>query len=141
MSALVPEFPEMAPALATDPELQSVLSELSGREPIFHRREIGTARADFERMKAEDFWETGASGRCYSRQFVQDELEKRLAAPHEDAWESSEFECRRLGEETYLLTYALLQDRVRLTRRATIWRRTSDGWKIVYHQGTVVQDA
>jgi hypothetical protein len=30
---------------------------------------------------------------------------------------------------------------VRLTRRATIWLRTPDGWKIVYHQGTIVADA
>jgi hypothetical protein len=29
----------------------------------------------------------------------------------------------------------------RVTRRATIWQRDPDGWKIVYHQGTVVADA
>jgi hypothetical protein len=46
-----------------------------------------------------------------------------------------------LDEDTYLLTYTLLQDKARLTRRATIWLKTSDGWKIVYHQGTIVQDA
>jgi hypothetical protein len=40
-----------------------------------------------------------------------------------------------------LLTYTLLQDNQRLTRRATIWRSTADGWKIVYHQGTIVRDA
>ncbi|HEX4029604.1 MAG TPA: hypothetical protein VHX20_04530 [Terracidiphilus sp.] len=42
-------------------------------------------------------------------------------------------------EDVYLLTYTLLQDATRLTRRATIWQRTA-GWKIVYHQGTIVQD-
>jgi hypothetical protein len=31
-----------------------------------------------------------------------------------------------------------LQQGARNTRRATIWRRTPDGWKVVYHQGTVV---
>jgi hypothetical protein len=40
-----------------------------------------------------------------------------------------------------LLTYTLLQNKQRLTRRATIWQRTAEGWKIVYHQGTIVQDA
>ena len=129
------------PPLKTVPELKDVLAELSSREPIFHRPEFGTTRADFERMTVEDYWEIGASGRRYSRQFVLDELEKRFAAPHEEVWETSEFQCRRLGEDNFLLTYRLLQDHVRLTRRATIWRRTSDGWKIVYHQGTVVQDA
>jgi hypothetical protein len=141
MKALGSWFPEMEPAFDTAAELQEVLAELSSREPIFHRPEFGSTRADFERMTAEDFWETGASGRRYSRQFVLDELEKRFAAPHEDVWETSEFQCRRLGEDTYLLTYTLLQDRVRVTRRASIWRKTIDGWKIVYHQGTIVQDA
>jgi hypothetical protein len=97
------------------------------------------SRADFERMTVEDFWETGASGRRYSRKMVLDELEKRFAVPHQDVWETSGFDCRRLSDATYLLTYTLLQDHVRLTRRATIWRSAADGWKIVYHQGTIVQ--
>ena len=131
----------MVPLQSTDPELQQILAELSAREPIFHRPEFGTTRADFERMTAEDFWETGASGRRYSRAFVLDELEKRFAVPHADVWETSGFECRRLAEKTYLLTYTLLQDHVRLTRRATLWQKTAEGWKILYHQGTIVQDA
>ena len=129
------------PVLTTPPELQDVLAELSRREPIFHRPEFGTSRADFERMTVEDYWETGASGRRYSRQHVLNELEKRFSAPHADVWETRDFRCRKLSGDTYLLTYTLLQDNVRLTRRATIWRNTPDGWKIVYHQGTVVQDA
>jgi hypothetical protein len=141
MPPLEPWPPNIEPTPTTAPELQPVLAELSSREPIFHRPEFGTTRADFEKMTAEDFWETGASGRRYSRQFVLDELEKRHAAPHEDVWETSEFQCRKLGEDSYLLTYTLLQDHVRLTRRATIWRKTMGGWKIMYHQGTVVQDA
>jgi hypothetical protein len=131
----------MEPSLTTAPDLQEVLAELSAREPIFHRPEFGTSRADFERMTAEDFWETGASGRRYSRDFVLDELERRFSTPHEDLWETRDFYCRKLGEDTYLLTYTLLQDGKRLTRRATIWRRTADSWKVVYHQGTIVLDA
>jgi hypothetical protein len=131
----------MEPTLATAAELRDVLAELSSREPIFHRAEFGTTRADFERMTTEDYWETGASGRRYSRQCVLDILEERFCAPHSEVWETSDFHCRRLSEDTYLLTYTLLQDHERLTRRLTIWRSTADGWKIVYHQGTVVQDA
>lgn len=129
------EPPDTAPA--TSPELQSILDELSAREPIFHRAEYGTTRADFERMMAEDFWETGASGRVYSRRFVLNVLEKRFSAPHEDVWETSGFACKRLSEDVYLLTYTLLQNHTRRTRRATIWRKTDGGWKIVYHQGTM----
>jgi hypothetical protein len=141
MSALDPRFRATEPELTTPDELQDVLAELSRREPIFHRVEFGTARADFERMTAEGFWETGASGRRYSREAVLDALEERFEAAHEDVWEASEFACRKLAQDVYLLTYTLLQNKQRLTRRATIWQRTEDGWKIVYHQGTMVQDA
>jgi len=131
----------MEPSLTTAPELLDVLAEISAREPIFHRPEFGTSRADFERMTAEDFSETRASGRKYSREFVLDELERSFSKPHDDVWETRDFYCRKLGEDTYLLTYTLLQDGKRLTRRATIWERSKNGWKIVYHQGTIVQQA
>jgi hypothetical protein len=129
----------MEPKLETAPRLAGVLAELVAREPIFHRPEFGTTRADFELMTVDDYWQTGASGRRYSRKFVLDELERRFAAPHEDAWETKEFLCRELAPNLYLLTYTLIQSQ-RKTRRATIWQRTPDGWKIVYHQGTIVQD-
>jgi hypothetical protein len=132
---------DMEPNLKTDPQISGVLDELRQREPIFHRPEWGVTRADFETMTAEDFRETGASGRRYSRALVLDELEKRYAVPHEDVWETSAFHCRKLSEDVYLVTYTLLQNGTRLTRRATIWERAADGWKIVYHQGTIVEDA
>jgi hypothetical protein len=28
----------------------------------------------------------------------------------------------------------------RITRRATIWRRTAEEWQAIYHQGTVVKE-
>jgi hypothetical protein len=131
----------MEPSLTTSPELAGILAELIAREPIFHRPEFGATRADCERMMADGFWETGASGRRYSREFVLDELERRRSASHADVWETSDFVCRHLAGDVYLLTYTLLQDKTRLTRRATIWQHAADGWKILYHQGTIVQGA
>ena len=133
--------PEAEPSLTTDPALLDVLNELISREPIFHRPELGTARADFESMTLTDFWEVGASGRRYGRDYVLAELEKRRRRPHADVWETSGFHCRQLAQDVYLLTYTLLQDKTRRTRRATIWQRTPAGWKIVFHQGTIVQDS
>src|ERR1035441_675141 len=141
MTGLDPRFKDLEPILTTELDLQDVLAELSAREPIFHRLELGTSRADFERMTADDFWETGASGRRYSRKAVLDVLDQRFSVPHADVWETREFHCRKLADDVYLLTYTLLQDNVRLTRRMTIWRKPLEGWKIVYHQGTIVQDA
>jgi hypothetical protein len=121
-------------------DASQVIEELSKREPIFHRPEFGTTRADFENMMVDDYWEVGASGRCYSRSFVLEELARRQLAPQADIWETMDFRCRKLAPDVYLLTYTLLQDHTRRTRRSTIWQRTDAGWKILYHQGTIVQE-
>lgn len=128
----------MEPNLITDPKLLNVLAELKAREPIFHHPEFGTSRADFDNMMEFTFWEVGASGKRYSREYVLDELEKRYANRHEDQWETSDFHCLEIAADNYLLTYTLAQG-TRISRRSTIWRRTPHGWKIVYHQGTLVQ--
>lgn len=126
------------PDLATPPHLQEVLDELRRREPIFHHPGFGTSRADYVRMTGDDFWEIGASGQRYSREFVLDVLEARLANPVDESdWESRDFHVRELAPDVYLLTYTLRQGE-RLTRRSTIWRRADGDWKIVFHQGTVV---
>ena len=138
-------FPEAAiePSLNTDPSLADVLEELTSLEPIFHRPELGTTRADFEKMSAVDFWEVGASGRRYSRDYVRDYvldvLERRCAAHDVDSLEASDLHCRRLSDDVYLLTYTLLQPKQRKTRRSSIWHRTPEGWKIIFHRGTIVE--
>jgi hypothetical protein len=128
------EHPVFAPV---DPALLPVLEELRPLEPIFHTREFGTTLADFDRRMAADYFEVGASGRRYSRDFILATLAEN--APEDAAaagWECTEFGLRPLSDDTYLLTYTLRQWE-RLTRRATLWRRTGDGWQIVYHQGTL----
>jgi hypothetical protein len=120
-------------------ERANVLAELVAREPIFHRPELGTTRRDFEGMVEPDFWEVGASGRRYGRAEVLDLLEKRHQSPHEDPWETSDFECREIAPDDFLLTYTLRQNE-RVTRRSTLWRRRGGAWRIAYHQGTLVQD-
>jgi hypothetical protein len=127
----------MEPDLSTPPELLDVLEELRRREPIFHRAEFGDTRADFERMTDPDYWEIGASGRRYSRPYVLDMLEARRGKPEPAVLGTSDFQCRQLAADVYLLTYTLSQNE-RITRRATIWRRVQDDWQIVFHQGTVV---
>ncbi|MBX9396164.1 DUF4440 domain-containing protein [Streptomyces sp. TRM72054] len=129
----------MEPDLVTDERLRGVLDELVRREPLFHRPEFGTTRADFEAMTAPDFWETGASGRRYSRAHVLDVLEERYKEPPVEEWETYDFHCRELAADLYLLTYTLVLNG-RRTRRATIWQHGTGGWKILYHQGTPVQE-
>ena len=122
-----------------DADAARALEALRAREPLFHRPEFGTTRADFEAMIVDDFRETGASGRCYDRACVLGVLERRHAQPHDDPWETSDLHCRALGARVWLLTYPLRQDR-RLSRRMTLWREGDDGWRALYHQGTLVQE-
>lgn len=121
----------------TAAHLLAVLEELRQREPIFHRPEWGISGGDFENMTDPAFWEVGASGRRYSREFILSILEQRPAHAEADVWETEGFHCLEIAAENYLLTYTLRQG-ARVTRRSTLWRRTTTGWKILYHQGTVV---
>lgn len=116
-----------------------VLHELTRLEPLIHRAEYGTTRTGYEALTAEDFWEVGASGTCYDREFIWSALEQRATEFVEHPWDASDLRCRHLGDDTYLLTYLLRQGR-RLTRRATIWQRAGQGWQIIYSQGTLVLD-
>ncbi|NKX88484.1 DUF4440 domain-containing protein [Nocardia coubleae] len=141
---IVVEYPTREPDRPTAPGLQDILLELVRREPIFHRPELGTTREDFERSTAPDFWETGASGQRYSREYVWATIEQRQLAtpqdpPQRDPWKTSDFQLREIAPNTYLLTYTLQQPD-RLTRRLTIWQRTNSNWTILYHQGTVVTE-
>jgi hypothetical protein len=134
------ETGQVEPTLTTAPHLLAVLDELRRREPIFHRPEQGTARTDFEAMTDLQFWEVGASGRRYSREFILETLDARRQSGDTGIWETTDFHCREIAAENYLVTYTLLQG-ARVTRRCTLWRRSGSGWKILYHQGTLVDPA
>jgi hypothetical protein len=125
------------PLTQADSELRPILQELLPLEPIFHTRDFGLTRADFEKRMAPDYWEVGASGRCYSPEFILDFLAKNPPVDAASAgWRCSDHAIRQLGPNTYLLTYALRQGE-RLTRRSTVWQKTNEGWCILYHQGTI----
>jgi len=130
----------MEPIFRTEPRLLPILNALKEREPIFHTTAYGNSPGDRERVLDADYWEVGASGRRYSRDYVLGVLEKRDEILIDPSWQTRDFWCRELASDTYLLTYTLAQGD-RITRRSTIWRQTTQGWKILYHQGTIVQDS
>ncbi len=119
------------------PDLQTASTQLFAREPIFHRPGFGTTRQDFEAMMAPEFWEVGASGMKYSKEFILDVLEERHRKPVEEDFQMMDFHCQMLAAGLFLTTYELDQSG-RHSRRATLWRWTTNGWQIVYHQGTLI---
>lgn len=120
----------------TEP-LKTVFAQLKTLEPLIYVANNGAARAHFEQLLAPDFWEVGASGKIYGRDFVLDTLEQRQQLPIDEAWHTSDYDLQQIAEKNFLLTYTLHQP-TRDTRRATLWRQTENGWQMVYHQGTVV---
>ncbi|MEZ4517047.1 MAG: DUF4440 domain-containing protein [Chloroflexota bacterium] len=119
---------------------EAVFRALLSREPIFHRPEHAATPADFEAMVEPTFWEVGASGRIYNREVVLDILARRLADPPEYVWDVCDPACLHVAPDLFLFTYTLYEgeQQERVTRRATLWRRHTDGWRIQYHQGTIV---
>ena len=78
--------------------LEAVLRELRAREPIFHTAAFGLTAAERERVVAPGYWEVGASGRRYSREFILRLLEEKPPVDAAGAgWECLDFGLRRLG--------------------------------------------
>jgi hypothetical protein len=128
------------PDFVTAEALQPTLAELLRREPIFHHRELVHDRATFERETAADFWEVGASGRRYSREFVWETLSERFARDETGAFTITDVHLREIATQTYLFTYTL-DDGARVTRRLTVWQGSAaSGWKILFHQGTIAHE-
>ena len=127
-------------AFTTTPEdILPVLAELAPREPIFHRPAFASTSDDFARLMDPSYWEVGASGRRYSAAFILAHVEANQPGDADAlGWQTSDFSCRHLGPDTYLLTYTLAQGD-RLTRRATLWQRVANDWRILYHQGTLIE--
>jgi hypothetical protein len=120
--------------------LYEIKLELIAREPIFHHPDkFGTTRQDILNLMCEEFWEVGASGNVYTKEEVIKTLLERYAdSKYQDIWEAKDFEVIEIAPNNYLITYVLIQDKTRVTRRATIWRYVDNTFKVVYHQGTVV---
>lgn len=117
-----------------------ILDELKSREPIFHHPEkFGKTKEDIENQICDEFWEVGASGNVYTKQDVIDTLLERYNNPdYQDIWEAKDFDLTKIAPDNYLLTYILIQGKTRVTRRSTLWRKVNGHWKILYHQGTVI---
>ena len=135
-------FRSDAPAEWKEFDEHKILDELRAREPIFHHPEkLGKTKQDIENQICDEFWEVGASGNVYTRQDVIETLLERYNDPsHQDIWEAKDFALTQIAPNNYLLTYILIQNKTRVTRRSTIWRKVGGNWKILYHQGTIIKE-
>ena len=89
------------------------------------------------RYLADDFYEIGASGRCFGK---ADVLE-RLPTEKPPVITQQDFNCRLLAVGLAQLTYrATIQrqgeDTVAYSIRSSIYRFNGENWQMTFHQGT-----
>jgi len=118
-------------------QVSEVLEELTKLEIFIHWPTLGSTKQELENILAEDFWEVGASGKRYNRGIVLLVLDERTRKSNTEVWINKDFHCAEISKGNYLLTYTLCQGE-RLTQRSSIWRESENGFKLVYHQGTIV---
>jgi hypothetical protein len=96
---------------------------------------VRSSREKIEELLAEDFVEIGSSGRMWTKAEIIAEL---LAQPSPEI-EIDSVDSRHIGEDVVLLTYRSRRPDVtghNEALRSSLWRRTGDGWQLVFHQGT-----
>jgi len=130
-------------------DINEIKELIKQREPIFHNRKLTNTREQIDNEMHSDFWEISASGKLYTREFVLDYLEERFKNNPIDImimekWEIINFDVRHLADDVYMATYILegqiFEGKPRSTRRTTLWKgNLNQGFKILFHQGTVVQ--
>ena len=112
-----------------------LFADILEREEIFICPPPGIDRMAIEELLADDFCETGASGRVYTREEGIAALMRRSLSPPGGPWKVEGFAVRRLCETICLATF-LLDRQADKTRRATVWRLEGGTWRAIYHQGT-----
>lgn len=115
--------------------------QLRDREPLFHREPRTAGREHFEAMCSDDLVHVGASGRRSTRGEVIDLVTTRYeTGDHGDdhTWVVEDFAVDPVGPDTWMVTYLLHQGE-RVSRRCTLWVWSEQGWRVRYHQGTIVE--
>ncbi len=91
--------------------------------------------ADPAMLLADNFIEFGSSGRVYNKS----QALVAMRAQSRDL-DISQFDLKPLSSDLALVTYRARHDGKHPvdTLRSSLWQKSEDGWKILFHQGTPV---
>jgi hypothetical protein len=117
----------------------ALLETIRALESVLLAPGSATMREDFEDVLAPSFEEVGASGRRYSRKDTIDTLMQRASEEGHSAAVILHARCIPIHDDSVLFIYTLAEPD-RITRRVSLWRREEARWRILYHQGTNVQE-
>jgi ribonuclease HI len=110
------------------------LDEVKHLEVLLLQPEVRRDAVTLDRLLHPDFREIGASGRCWTRDEVIDELTKD---PEQVPITASALDARQVSDGLILLTYHSEAPHGSALR-SSWWARSDAGWQIVFHQGTPV---
>ena len=110
--------------------------ELQRLEEEILRPDVRRSPEAMAALLAEDFREFGQSGRVYDKASIL----ATVAQSDEAQLSLSQFAATALAPSVVLVTYQSTQrdasGKVRQALRSSIWRRTEQGWELVFHQDT-----
>ncbi len=108
---------------------------LASLEHSLWRTETRFDREWIEGVLAPDFFEFGRSGRIYNREETLAMPARAIDARIED------FDVHLLGPDVAQVTYTTVEDYAgdeQVANRSSLWSRTEDGWRLLFHQATPV---
>ena len=112
------------------------VEELKRLEETLLQPEVRRSPEQMAALLADDFVEFGSSGRMYGKA----EILATAAQPFAGQLSLLEFAAKALAPSVALVTYrSILRNtdgNERHALRSSIWTRTEQGWKLVFHQGT-----
>jgi len=87
-----------------------------------------------QKIFAPDFFEFGRSGRRYTRDQMIITEPKSIVA----TFPLKDFKIHQLDKMNVLITYIseVQHEEFERANRCSVWSKTSDGWKLRFHQGT-----
>ena len=122
--------------MKNETEIRKLLYELECR---LQQPDIRSSAAELKKLLAEDFVEFGSSGRVYDRDAIIESLgeESGLSVTMTD------FRAIFLLADIVLVTYRaeVFEDDMDApchSLRSSLWKKHSDGWRMVFHQGTPI---
>ena len=111
-----------------------VVTELRRLEESLWREETRFDRDYMDGLLSSGFIEFGRSGKIWTREATLTTPKRKIGA----RIPLPKFGVRMLSNDVALVTYRSegLDDDVEVGNRASIWRKSDDGWKLEFHQGT-----
>lgn len=118
--------------------MMELMDHLRGLEERLLDSSVRKDAAEMVALLAEDFREFGSSGRIFSRAEVVGEL----ASEDRSVWSLADFEVKVISARLALVTYRAVRESAEgvaaQSLRSSLWELRSEGWQMIFHQGTKI---